>query len=158
MSWDISDNNHHLQYRYGGFFKRTLGFLIDLLLITVSNLLLIGLGLFACFKAMSNLNIASPSEDLVFLLISLFTLTSFGLFFIYFLYFNFNGQTPGKRLLGLKVISQSGEQIRLVQALTRTCGLLLTFFFFLPGFLFILFNKQKLAFHDLLAGTYVIHT
>lgn len=124
----------------------------------ISNMMLIGLGLLASCKAMRDLNLSSPSEDLVFLLIGLFTLSGLGLFLIYFFYFNFTGQTPGKKILGLKVISRSGQPIRLVQALARTFGLSLTFFFFLPGFLFILFNKQKLALHDLLAGTYVIRT
>lgn len=158
MNWDTSDNSPHLQYQYGGFFKRALGFLIDLFLIMISNMILFGLGLLASCKAMNDLNLSAPSEDLVFLLTGLFTLSGLGLFFIYLVYFNTSGQTPGKKLLGLKVISRSGGPVRLVQALARTLGLLLTLFFFFPGFLFILFNRQKLAFHDLLAGTYVIRT
>jgi uncharacterized RDD family membrane protein YckC len=158
MSWDTSGNSPQIQYQYGGFFKRALGFLIDLFLIMISNMMLIGLGLLAACKAMNDLNLSSPSEDLVFLLTGLFILSSLGLFLSYLIYFNSMGQTPGKKLLGLKVISRSGESVRPVQAVARALGLLLTLFFFFPGFLFILFNKQKLSFHDLLASTYVIRT
>lgn len=156
MSWDTSGNSPQTQYQYGGFFKRAVGFLIDLFLIMISNMMLIGLGLLAACKAMNDLNLSSPSEDLVFLLTGLFMFSSLGYFICYLGYFNSVGQTPGKKLLGLRVISQSGGPVQPVQAAVRTLGILLTLFFFFPGFLFIMFNKQKLAFHDLLAGTYVI--
>jgi len=143
---------------YAGFFRRGLAFLIDIFLVKVGSLILILAGLGAAWQAMNDLDLSSPSEDLVFLLAGIFLLTVITLFGIYFLYFNYKGASPGKRLLGLKITTQSGEPIRLSQAITRTFGVLLSFFFFFIGFFFIFFNKKKMALHDMLAGTYVVET
>jgi len=155
MNWDISDNSQNI--RYGGFLRRTFAFLIDLVIIKMLNFALIGSGLVASWKAMNDLELSAPSEDLVYLLIGLFSLTGIILFFSYFYYFNVKGQTPGKRILGLKIVSRSGVSPRPPQALTRSFGLFFSCLFF-PGFLLILFTKEKRALHDLLAGTYVVHT
>ena len=154
MNWDISDNSQ--KFLYGGFWRRTFAFLIDLFIVKLLNIVLIGFGIVASWKAMNDLNLTSPSEDLVFLLMGLFTLTGIVLFFSYFLYFNVAGQTPGKKMLGLKIVSQTGEPPRLSQAITRTFGLFISCILFFLGFLFILFNNKKRALHDLLAGTYVL--
>lgn len=155
MNWDISDNSQDIQY--GGFWRRTFAFLIDLIIIKLLNFALIGSGVLASWKAMNDLELSSPSEDLVFLLIGLFALTGIILFFSYFYYFNVKGQSPGKKMLGLKIVSRSGESPRPTQALTRSFGLFISFLFFF-GFLLVLVTKEKRAFHDFLAGTYVIQT
>ncbi|MBI1822801.1 MAG: RDD family protein [Nitrospirae bacterium] len=154
MNWDTSGNKQAVNY--GGFWRRSAALLIDLFIIKFLDLILIGTGIWAAGKALRDLNIAAPSEDLVFLLIGLFILTGIILFISYFLYFNLTGQTPGKKFLGLKIISQSEGPIRFLQAALRSFGLFISCFFFFMGFLLVPFNKKKLSFHDLLAGTYVI--
>jgi uncharacterized RDD family membrane protein YckC len=69
----------------------------------------------------------------------------------------FVGGTPGKLLLGLRVIGgrrRGGIGIGL--ALARLCALWVTFATFGLGFLMVAFTRDKRALHDLLANTAVI--
>ncbi|MHB8483626.1 MAG: RDD family protein [Nitrospiria bacterium] len=144
--------------QYGGFWRRTFAFLIDLIIIKILNLILVGLGILAAYQALDDLRFSSPSEDLVFLLIGLFVFTGITFFFIYFLYFNWKGYTPGMNLSGLRIISTSSSSLTFSRAFVRTSGLLISFFFFGIGFLIMLFNHKRQTLHDVLAGTYVIKT
>jgi uncharacterized RDD family membrane protein YckC len=70
-----------------------------------------------------------------------------------------NGQTPGKKLLKIRVIQQSGRQITFFEAMTRN---LLRIIDALPGFYLIgviamLSNHQHQRLGDLAAGTLVVH-
>lgn len=70
-----------------------------------------------------------------------------------------NGQTPGKRLLKIRVIKDSGRQITLFEALARN---LLRVIDMLPSFYFVgvismLCNKEQKRLGDLVAGTIVVH-
>ena len=64
--------------------------------------------------------------------------------------------TPGKSLLGLRVLDSHGEGLNLAQTLLRNYLKIFSFFFLLSGFLIIPFTKRKQGLHDLLAGTIVI--
>jgi uncharacterized RDD family membrane protein YckC len=69
------------------------------------------------------------------------------------------GQTPGKRVMKLRVIKDSGRQITLFEALTRN---LIRFIDYLPGLYLVgvitmLCNKRHQRLGDLAAGTIVIH-
>jgi uncharacterized RDD family membrane protein YckC len=65
------------------------------------------------------------------------------------------GQTVGKWMMGLRVVSEGDSPIGYRRALVRCAGYLLSAFFLL-GFLWILFHRERRAWHDLLAGTWVI--
>ena len=70
-----------------------------------------------------------------------------------------HGQTPGKRVMKLRVIKDSGRQITLFEALARN---LLRFVDYLPGLylagtITMLCNKKNKRLGDLAAGTLVIH-
>ncbi len=69
------------------------------------------------------------------------------------------GQTPGKRVMKLRVIKDSGRQITLFEALARN---LLRFVDYLPGFYLVgvitmLCNKRNKRLGDMVAGTLVVH-
>jgi uncharacterized RDD family membrane protein YckC len=69
------------------------------------------------------------------------------------------GQTPGKRIMKLRVIKDSGRQITLFEALARN---LLRFVDFLPqlylvGVITMLCNRKNKRLGDLAAGTLVVH-
>lgn len=130
--------------------------MIDLFIIKMFDLAMIGLGVLAAGQALEDLKLSAPSGDLVYLLTSLFILTGLLIFLIYFFYFNLKGQTPGKKLLGLKVVSGSLEKLSPAEAMTRTFGFLVSLLTLGLGFFFILFTRKKQAFHDLLAGTCVV--
>jgi uncharacterized RDD family membrane protein YckC len=70
-----------------------------------------------------------------------------------------HGQTPGKRVMQLRVIKDSGRQITLFEALARN---LLRFVDYLPsaylvGVITMLCNKRSKRLGDFVAGTLVVH-
>ena len=79
------------------------------------------------------------------------------LFFLYFFVFHAaRGQTPGKKLLGLRVIDAYGGRPGLLRTLLRTAGYLLSLLPCSLGFLWIGFDRERRALHDWVAGTYVV--
>jgi uncharacterized RDD family membrane protein YckC len=97
-------------------------------------------------------------------LIAVMILVLFLLFAGYFIFFEWlwNGQTPGKRLLKLRVIRDDGRPITLWEAIARN---LLRVFdavpgFFLPiysvGLIVIFFSRRDQRVGDIFAGTVVI--
>ena len=67
------------------------------------------------------------------------------------------GQTPGKWLLGLRVVALGGGKVGLARAAVRFVGYLLSAVPFYLGFLWIL-GPERRGFHDRLAGTEVVYT
>lgn len=79
------------------------------------------------------------------------------LMFAYFLLFHsVLGQTPGKRLLHLRLIDGYGETPSLGRSIIRSLGYLPSLLLAFCGFLWIGFDREKRALHDWLADTYVI--
>src|SRR5262249_37203538 len=74
----------------------------------------------------------------------------------YFTFFwDVTGQTPGNRVLGIRVVSADGGDINALQALIRFGGLVLCVLSFGIGFLPVLVDKRRRGLHDMLAGTAV---
>ncbi|NVJ66512.1 MAG: RDD family protein [Gammaproteobacteria bacterium] len=71
-----------------------------------------------------------------------------------------NGQTPGKKALGIKVVHHDGTPISLSASFVRNILLIADFlpFFYTAGFLSMLFNKDFKRLGDMAAGTVVIYT
>ena len=76
-----------------------------------------------------------------------------GLYFVIF--WTLTGQTPGDRLMSIRVTSTTSDRIRLRQAVVRFIGLLLAALPFGLGFLPILVDDRRRGFHDWLAKTVV---
>lgn len=69
------------------------------------------------------------------------------------------GQTPGKRVAGIRVIKESGRPINAFEAIARN---LVRFVDYLPGFygigvLTMLLNQKRRRLGDMVAGTLVVH-
>ena len=86
---------------------------------------------------------------------------AFLIFWGYFALFEafWHGQTPGKRVMKLRVIKDSGRQITLFESLARN---LLRYIDYLPslylvGVITMLANKRNKRLGDLAAGTLVVH-
>lgn len=63
--------------------------------------------------------------------------------------------TPGKRLLGLKVVDLDGNRISFWRALGRYFAMILSGIMYI-GYIMAAFTEKKQALHDMIAGTYVI--
>src|ERR1700743_615339 len=86
------------------------------------------------------------------------------LFLFYWGYYSlfeafWNGQTPGKRLLKIRVIKDSGRQITLFEALARNLLRVVDMLpsFYLVGVITMLCNREQKRLGDLVAGTIVVH-
>ncbi len=93
--------------------------------------------------------------------LAFFIFLNFLLLWGYFALFEaiWHGQTPGKRVMKLRVIKDSGRQITFFESLARN---LLRFVDYLPGFYLagvvtMLCNRRNKRLGDLAAGTLVVH-
>lgn len=68
-----------------------------------------------------------------------------------------NGQTLGKKVFGVQVVSANGSPLGTGQVILReTVGKLLSGFVFDLGYLWVIWDPQKQGWHDKIAGTYVL--
>ena len=67
------------------------------------------------------------------------------------------GQTPGKRVMGVRIVRTDGQRLNFGNALRRAIGYVLSGILFL-GYLWILFDDQRQGIHDKLAGTMVVYS
>ena len=67
-----------------------------------------------------------------------------------------SGQTPGKIMMGLQVVSTDGSPVSWGQALLRYVGYVINVIIFLLGFFWIVLDRRRQGWHDKLAGTYVL--
>ena len=68
----------------------------------------------------------------------------------------FNGQTLGKLILRLRVVKKRGGRITILDALLRNVFGYMISQIFLLGYLWALFDAEKQAWHDKMAGTVVV--
>lgn len=78
---------------------------------------------------------------------------------VYHVFFwTFAGQTPGKALIGLRVVTLGGRRLSPLRALVRFGGYIVAAVPLFLGFVWALFDDRRQGWHDKLAGTYVIYT
>ncbi len=66
--------------------------------------------------------------------------------------------TPGKLVLGLKVVDASaGEKIGVIKAFLRYLGYFVSAIPVLIGYIWVAFDARKQGWHDKIAGTVVVH-
>lgn len=145
---------------YGGFWRRFYAFTIDKVILGFIGMILFFVGSTAFGLGVSPYDMAADPEALmalggkIFLLYQCVTLL---LDMAYFTYFHgTTGQTPGKRLLGLRVVQETGEPIGLGTAFLRWVGYIVSALPMLMGFLWAGADRRKQAWHDKIAGTVVI--
>jgi uncharacterized RDD family membrane protein YckC len=138
--------------QYAGFVSRSLAFVLDIF---------VSLGLFALAVALissvvgllsghsSNVNRHGVIVEVLFAVWA-------------FLYFAFqwasNGRTLGMALFGIRVVTKDGSEVSRWRAVGRTAALPLSFLFLGLGFLISLFQRERRALHDLIAGTCVVYS
>jgi uncharacterized RDD family membrane protein YckC len=151
-----------LEFSIAGLGSRFVAILIDTILI-VGFYFAIGIVLALVFSGASALG-GKAGDDLDTAgkwVLAIFIFLNFLLIWGYFALFEglWRGQTPGKRVMKLRVIKDSGRQITFFEALARN---LLRFVDYLPGMYLVgvitmLCNKRSKRLGDLAAGTLVIH-
>ncbi len=82
-------------------------------------------------------------------------------FLLWLLYFTYlestSGQTLGKRIMGIKVVKESGEQLTPIDAFIRTILRIIDgFVFYLLGFMLVLVSEKKQRLGDMAVGSIVV--
>jgi uncharacterized RDD family membrane protein YckC len=145
--------------RYAGFWIRFVARFIDGVILTIV-FLIINLPLQAVF-GMGSLMRAGGGimNPLGFVgLFGISALINFALAIAYEAYFvGTRGGTPGKLVLGLRVINADGSQLTVGQAAIRYAAMLINSFTFFIGYIIAGFDSEKRALHDRICNTRVIH-
>ncbi len=146
-----------LHYNVAGIGSRFVAILLDQLIIGAAYFVL-GLVAFAVLAAVG-VNKRLDALGVWFLAALIFV--GFVIFWGYFALFEalWHGQTPGKRVMQLRVIKDSGRQITLFEALARNLLRFIDYFpsFYLTGVITMLCNKRNKRLGDFVAGTLVVH-
>jgi uncharacterized RDD family membrane protein YckC len=143
------------EVRWAGFFRRTGAFLIDTVVILALGSVMFFLS-YIGYKVGLSAHARAVTWERAAPLIFLLTWGSIGLATTYFVVFHgLAGKTIGKWLLGLRVIGDDQRSITYRRALLRWLGLVI----FAPlviGLLWVLWSREKRAWHDFMAHTWVI--
>jgi len=67
-----------------------------------------------------------------------------------------NGQTPGKQLMGIRVVKADGSKVNDLEAVVRYIGYYINTFLLLLGWLWAIPDGKNQGLHDKLAGTVVV--
>ena len=136
-----------------GFLVRFLAFLIDTLMIYVI-LVFVGYEDYYYYIEISDMFTQTQqlkNMDLINNILNLLNMIVVIFFWVYF-----NGQTPGKKLMGIKIVSLNNDPITLKQAVIRYIGYFISAFMLGIGFLMIAIREDKRGLHDLIANTKVV--
>jgi|GEM_PF-5282663 len=143
--------------------RRVLAGVIDLLVVFVLFMIFMGVAI----QLVGSNDLPQNGNSGLFYIISLglnhsHLLSAYGLvFFFIWTFINLvcsstTGQTPGKMLMGIRLIKTDGETVGVVHAVVRLIGYVLSILPFFLGFLWAVVNTEKQGLHDKLAQTYVI--
>jgi uncharacterized RDD family membrane protein YckC len=145
-------------YAVAGIGSRFLAALVDTLIILLIQVA-VQLSLIAVLNAATGLSLDSDAATLTWAA-AIFGLVAFALLWGYYIFFElaWNGQSPGKRLAGLRVIRTDGTPITLSETLIRNLVRLIDF---LPiaygiGVVAMFIDSRSRRLGDLAAGTLVV--
>jgi uncharacterized RDD family membrane protein YckC len=148
--------------RYGGFWRRLVAYAIDKVILYVISLFLLLIAFFALGQGGVSLSSIAATGDIpagMGLFVIIFAIATFITDMIYFIWFHGSvGQTPGKMLLGLRVVQASGDDVTFGVAFLRWVGTLVSSLFLSLGYLWIAVDGKKQGWHDKIAATLVIRT
>ncbi len=127
--------------QYAGFGPRFLAYLLDTIIVMVVNFI-IGMILGLIAK-----DAAGSLSGVLGIVIGI----------AYYIYFwTKDGQTPGKKVLGLKVQKLNGAKLDYVSAGLRYVGYIVSALPLFLGFFWIIWDAKKQGWHDKIAGTVVV--
>jgi uncharacterized RDD family membrane protein YckC len=152
---------------YAGFITRLMAMVIDVLLIFLIWIFSgIALNFFAQTSGISELSklleelftwIMPLRQTVLSILVELTSLLGLGQIYFTFFY-SFGGASIGKHLMGLRVVRADGRPLKPARAALRTLAYALSTAVLYAGFLNILVDDRRRAWHDLLTGTVVVHS
>ncbi len=150
----MTKQNEDLYGYYAGFVSRLLAFVIDILVLVVATTLITWLLTFVSLLLPFEAELSG--SVLSFITTGFFT----SVFYVgYFLFFwTLNGQTPGKMLMGLRVVTTEGQYLSFGRAVRRLIGYFIAAIPLYLGFFWILIDDRRRGWQDKIAGTCVVYT
>lgn len=147
--------------RYASFGKRLLSYLVDF-----GILFVIGMTIQATlgqnpFETFMNVQTAEELQQLQATTgSSIPTLLTLAVGLTYFLVFwvNYEGATPGKRLMAIKITTDDDSKLTYPIAFIRYIGTFISAAPFGLGYFWVIWDKRKQAWHDKIAKTIVVET
>ena len=150
---------------YAGFWKRFIAYLLDSIILAIPLFIVsiifavlingIAMSLFFGDSSMGS----NPALDIMFVIVGLIpSVLIFILCLLYFAVFESSSwqATPGKKIIGIKVVDIQGERIALGKALLRNVGRIASSILCI-GYIIIGFTQKKQGLHDMIAGTLVVN-
>jgi len=124
---------------YGGFWIRFLAAILDVIIIGVP-----------AFILQVGLVFATGVSSLVYVI-------ELGAIVLTVYLDGIKGGTPGKLILGLRIVNDKGNYIGIPMAILRYIGKILSAVILGIGYIMIAFTEKKQGLHDKIAKTYVIY-
>jgi uncharacterized RDD family membrane protein YckC len=138
--------------RYIGLVTRTIAFALDAALINLGALLVsVGAALILSLFHVDQL----AHDVLVVVGAVLYVLWTIGYFAGFWAA---TGETPGDRVLRIRVVPVEGGRLTPRRAVLRCLGLVLSAIPLFAGYLMILFDRRRRALHDVMARTVVVES
>lgn len=147
-------------YRVAGIGSRFLAALVDTTLILVLQLV-VNFAVLLVARYVFRLSFSTGDETGLAWLLAVFGLIAFAFLWGYYIFFEmvWNGQSPGKRWVGLRVMRMDGTPITLSESIIRNLVRLVDFLpaYYGVGVVAMFVNSQARRLGDLAAGTVVVH-
>jgi uncharacterized RDD family membrane protein YckC len=144
-----------LKGNYAGFVSRLIAFSIDVIIV-VFTLMFMG-WLINAVLGIFNIDEFSSTSMVNKLLVSgAISLLYSAAYFLFF--WTIIGQTPGKILMGLRIVTTDGQTtLSFTRSVRRLLGYIVSILSLWIGFLWILVDNRRQGWHDKIAGTIVIY-
>jgi uncharacterized RDD family membrane protein YckC len=142
--------------QYAGFATRLIAWTIDRLIVaTIVAVVTVGADLVQ--GALGITDLLGVEEQAALIMTGLAVVLAFLIPIVYDIgFWLLAGQTPGKRLMGLRIVRTDGQRLTSGNCVRRFIGYWLSSFLLL-GYLWVLVDNRRQGFHDKLAGTFVVY-
>lgn len=134
--------------KYSSFWRRFVASLVDALI-----LIFIGMGISMSlgrnpFGDSGSESFAGTLDYLLSFLVG----TAYSIIF----WVKYEGQTPGKKVMHIRVVKEDGKQLDWTTAVIREFSYWVSFIPLALGYFWVIFDTKKQGWHDKIAGTYVV--
>ena len=153
MAMNETETNDTRLGQYAGFFTRLIAWFID-------RGIILGLWWLVSFGVDFLLQTLSIEGDKYqYWIILLVILVNFLIYFVYYIgFWMVAGQTPGKSLMGVRIVRTDGARLKIQNAVIRLVGYWISTMFFFMGYWWVLFDSRRQGWHDKLARTMVVYS
>jgi uncharacterized RDD family membrane protein YckC len=143
-----------LQGHYAGFVSRLLAYAVDLAILVIT-IVVITWVINTTIELFPFTTTVELPDAIVLIVAGLTILLFVSGYYVFF--WSLAGQTPGKLLLGIRIVRVDGRRLSFRRSLLRFLGYIVSFLVFYLGFLWILMDNRRQGWHDKIADTCVVY-